>query len=363
MSYKAISLFSGMGGDSCGMKNAGIDVVAYSEYMPWARQTHDLNFPNCKMLGANVKSDITKIPDSEFLVYKDKIDIVFAGYPCQSFSSAGKRKVNDPRNTLFREFLRVAKLTNAKVIVGENVKGLMTKKAENGEKYIDIIEKEIEDLGYVSIKKVFKCHKYGVPQKRERLIHIGIKKEYLDEFNLSFPEEDHKEPSSWKGLEDIVSFSMKGAAKIGNETFDLSTLPNECVFTDLDNEEDENNPHKYLLLKRDLVNKSYKGKTYDTLFSFAKRGSPIHCEIIDVRKPSKTIICTYDHQPRLFVPVVNKNGQFLRMLLPDELKQIQSFPSDYKLAGNLKQQIVQCGNAVPPLVIEKIMKHIFKKKF
>ena len=48
MSYKAISLFSGMGGDSLGMKNAGIDVVAYSEYMPWARQTHDLNFPNCK---------------------------------------------------------------------------------------------------------------------------------------------------------------------------------------------------------------------------------------------------------------------------------------------------------------------------
>ena len=72
------------------------------------------------------------------------------------------------------------------------------------------------------------------------------------------------------------------------------------------------------------------------MFSFGKRISPIHCEIIDIRSPSKTIICTYDHQPRLFVPVKNKSGCYLRVILPDELKQIQGFPENYILKGKMK---------------------------
>ena len=111
-------------------------------------------------------------------------------------------------------------------------------------------------------------------------------------------------------------------------------------------------------MKRDIKNKSYGGKTFTTLFSFGKRDSPIHCEVVDIRKPTKTIICTYDHQPRFFVPIRNKHGDYLRMLLPDELKQIQSFPKDYIMKGNTKKQIVQIGNAVPPALIKQIVNHI-----
>ena len=107
-----------------------------------------------------------------------------------------------------------------------------------------------------------------------------------------------------------------------------------------------------------ILLQKYKKKSFDCLFSFGKRDSPIHCEIIDIRKPSKTIICTYDHQPRLLVPQRNANGQYLRMMTPTELKQIQSFPRSYLIEGNTKQQIVQIGNAVPPLVIEKLIKAI-----
>lgn len=146
--YKAMSLFSGMGGDSLGMKLAGIEVVAYSEYEKVFQETHDANFPDCKLLGSDVKSNITKIPDDEFTTYKDQIDFLFAGFPCQSFSTGGKRKINDPRNTMFKEFVRAAKLTNAKVVIGENVKGLLTKKTEGGELYIDVIVREFETLGY-----------------------------------------------------------------------------------------------------------------------------------------------------------------------------------------------------------------------
>lgn len=355
--YTGMSLFSGMGGDSLGMKQAGINVLADSEYIPIIQQTHNINFPNCKLLGKDVKSNISKIPDKEFLEYRDKIDFLFAGFPCQSFSTGGKRKINDPRNTMFREFVRVARLTNAKVIIGENVKGLLTKKTENNELYIDIIVNEFNQLGYNVITQVFKCEKYGIPQKRERLIILGIKQEYLNNstFKLEFPS---KLKSKQIGLENIIKFSMEGCLRMYEEDFDFNEIPEKCILTDMNNEEDENNYHTYLKSKRDMIDKSYGGKEYDTLFSFGKRGSAIHCEIIDIRKPCKTIICSYEHQPRLFVPIKNKNGTYVRMLMDDELKQIQSFPKDYIICGNQKQKIIQIGNAVPPLLIKQIIEKI-----
>ena len=344
---KAISLFSGMGGDSLGIKNAGLDLVAYSEFKNVIRDTHDLNFKNCELLGKDVKSDISKISDEEFEKYKD-VDLIFAGFPCQGFSQAGKKLPDDPRNTLFREFLRSTRIIQPEWIIGENVKGLLTRKTATGEMYIDVITQEFEKLGYHIKHKLFKTVKYGIPQKRERLIIVGCKSDKP----ITFPEEHDEEV----GLEHIVSFDMKGAIKIPRKVFDFTNIPDECILKDLKNEEHENNPHPYLKLKAFDAEKQYKGKTFDSLISFGKRDSPIHCEIIDIRKPSKTIICTYDHQPRLFVPLQNKNGYFLRCLIPDELKQIQGFPVNYKLAGNTKDQIVQIGNAVPPLLIESILK-------
>lgn len=355
----AISLFSGMGGDTLGMKQQNVNVIAYSEFKETFQKTHDSNFPESAMLGKGVKSDISKIKDEEFQKYKD-VDIVFAGFPCQSFSTGGKRKVNDPRNTMFREFVRVAKHTNAKVIIGENVKGLLTKKTETGELYIDIIVEEFKKLGYEVIYKVFKCHEYGVPQRRERLIILGIKPECFNKFKLEFPDEDTAK-DKLVGLQNIIKFSMEGTMKVTDDIYDFSTIPEECIVKDMNNEEEEHDAHPYLKMKRDIENKSYGGKDFTSLFSFGKRDSPIHCEIIDIRKPSKTIICTYDHQPRLFVPIQNKNGNYLRMLLPDELKQIQSFPDDYKLCGKKKEQIIQIGNAVPPLLIKKIVGHVLGK--
>ena len=98
-----------------------------------------------------------------------------------------------------------------------------------------------------------------------------------------------------------------------------------------------------MTLKAKTRDQAYSGKIHHTLLSFSKRDSPIHSEIIDIRNPSKTIICTYDHQPRLYVALQNKNGYFLRCLLPDELKQIQGFPKDFHLCGSKKDQIKQIG--------------------
>ena len=459
---KGISLFSGMGGDTLGLKMAGIDVVAFSEKIPIIRKTHLANFPDCEIIGSGVNSDITKITDPEFQKYQNDVDIIFAGFPCQGFSNAGKKKLNDPRNTLFREFVRATENVKPKIIIGENVKGLQTRKTitdehievfkntdftddedvvlsmknelesqgvtelfkllENKkinnidfspdkyklmeevgiikkllsdaksvlkakskdnantdsekdivEKYkklnnialniqinfIDIIKNSFENLSpkYKVISRVFKCHKYGVPQKRERLIILGIREDCIEDFNLSFPDETTDDVPN---LKDIVKFSMEGTKEMDKELFEKMKIPKECILTDMNNNQKEQNPHPYLKLKATAKDVEYKGKTHKRLLSFAKRDSPIHCEIIDIRNASKTIICTYDHQPRLFVPIRNKKGYFIRCLLPDELKQIQGFPADFKVLGSKKQKIVQIGNAVPPPLIEKIVRHILK---
>lgn len=298
-------------------------------------------------------------PVYNFEVENDNSYIVYntIAHNCQGFSTAGKKKDDDPRNTMFLEFLRATKIIQPNMIIGENVKGLLSRTASNGELYIDIIVGEFEKLGYDVIYQVFKCEEYGVPQSRERLIILGIKKDNPHGWQLTFPEPLTTKPN----LIPIIKYDMTGAIKVNSEWF--KDIPEQCILTnmsDTNTYKHNNGAHPYLVSK--IVagddEKSYNGKDYDYLFSFGKRGSPIHCEIIDIREPSKTIICSYDHQPRLFVPLKNPSGCYLRMLLPDELKQIQGFPKDYIVNGSIKEQITQIGNAVPPPLIKAIVENI-----
>ena len=359
MSFTAISLFSGMGGDSLGIKNAGGNVIAYSEFWNKAIESHNLNFPDCVLL-RNVhekpkdQNNIQKLTDEHFEEHRNNIDLIFAGFPCQPFSQAGKKKVNDPRNTLFHQFVRATDIIKPKYIIGENVNGLLSRKTSDGELFIEVIKSEFERIGYKIDYKVCSAERYNVPQKRKRLIIVGIRNDIDQVF--CFPEGHDTVP----GLENIIKFDMEGSIKIEKDDFDMESLPNECVVTDLNNTEgeDTSNVHPYLKLKAKTRNQTWAEKTHYTTLSFSKRDSPIHAEIIDIRNPSKTIICTYDHQPRLFVPLRNSNGYYLRCILPDELKQIQGFPIDYKLAGNKKDKIKQIGNAVPPPLIEEIVRKL-----
>ena len=354
---KAISLFSGMGGDSLGIKNAGFDLVAYSEWEKEMKETHELNFPNTKLIGCG---DIQKTTNEEFLEYKDKVDLIFAGFPCQGFSHAGKKLPDDPRNTLFREFLRSTKLIKPKYIIGENVKGLLSRKNVDGDLYIDIIKQEFDRIGYDIYYKVYMCSKLDieVPQNRERLIIVGIRSDLKQEF--TFPEENKKRMGD---LTKIIGFSMKGALKIEPEylDFDFNDIPEECILTDMENDEEENDPHPNLVQlakKRDYVRKD---KPRPHRLHFGRR-LDVGGEIIDIRKPINTIICSYAHCPRFFIPLKNKNGNYLRTLLPDELKQIQGFPKDYKLSGDVGKQIKQIGNAVPPPLIKMIVESLQSEK-
>lgn len=280
---------------------------------------------------------------------------------CQSFSNAGKKKADDPRNTMFLEFLRVATITEPHIIIGENVKGLLTKKTSTGENYIDIIVAEFEKIGYDVIHQVFKTEQFGVPQKRERLIILGVKKGNPYGWTPKFPTPSTQIPN----LIPIVNYDMTGAVKVEDVSW-FSEIPDECILTNMADTKvypDNNGAHPYLLSKLFASEEDmcYSGKQHENLFSFGKRDSPIHCEIIDIRNPSKTIICTYEHQPRLFVPLRNASGYYLRMLLPLELKQIQGFPVNHIVCGNIKEQIIQIGNAVPPPLIKAIVEKVIEE--
>ena len=298
--------------------------------------------------------------DNSYIVYNAVV------HNCQGFSNAGKKAVDDPRNTLFLEFLRATKLLEPSLIIGENVTGLLSRKTSSGELYIDVIVAEFEKIGYNVLYQVFKTEKFNVPQSRERLIIIGVKKDNPYGWTPKFPVEMNCKPN----LKSIVTYSMEGAVKVDPNWF--SEIPKECIITDLLDTKvypDNNGAHPYLMsmINADEASRFYKGKNekvgkqHDYLFSFAKRNSPIHCEIVDIRQPSKTIICTYDHQPRLYVPIQNASGCYLRMFTADELKQIQGFPSDYIVCGNTKEQIVQIGNAVPPPLIKAVVERIINK--
>jgi DNA (cytosine-5)-methyltransferase 1 len=345
---KAISLFSGCGGDTLGLERAGIEVVAFSEFNKASIATHLQNFPNSEHIidMKSKSSDITKIPNEVFQKYKGA-DIIFSGFPCQGFSRAGKKKNDDPRNQMFHQFVRATSQIKPRFIIGENVTGLVSMKSGPNEEdplMLDIIRQAFRQIGYELTYKVLEGVDYGVPQKRKRILIVGWDTSRLTIDPASF----WASVSAFGAAKTLptqrtfVKPSLNGALLLtpnlipeGFTTYALS-VPNEVVV--------EGTPHLFVVLKAN-----------ERLLSCSKRDSPVHSEIINLDAPSKTIICTYDHQPRLLVGLRKPNGHsYVRTLHPDELKQIQGFPADFILTGSVKDQITQVGNAVPPALVEAV---------
>lgn len=274
---------------------------------------------------------------------------------CQGFSKAGKKKVTDPRNQMYNQFVRVAKVTKPEFIIGENVPGLTSMKSGPKDEdpfMLDLIKKAFKDIGYESTHQVLEATDFGVPQKRKRLLLIGWDTTKFPRFD---PTSFWASVSNWGAqqtmplLRSFVTTSMEDAYELEEgevpEGFRRVALPLPYDGSRrTTGPEPTGKPHPFVTLKA-------KAK----LLSCSKRVSPIHSEVVDLDKPSKTIICTYDHQPRLLVGLYKADSRcFVRTLLPQELKQIQGFPADYVVLGNQKEQVVQIGNAVPPALVQGV---------
>ena len=173
---RAVSFFAGCGGLCYGIEAAGFDIVATNELEESYKDIYRLNFPSAEFL----PNDITEISDADIeqLCSKfESIDLMIGGPPCQGFSLAGKRDVNDSRNTLFENYLHIAELTQPTVILMENVRLLTSMKDPNGEFVSKRILERFKSIGYESSFFEVNAKDYGVPQHRERVIFIGIKSE------------------------------------------------------------------------------------------------------------------------------------------------------------------------------------------
>jgi DNA (cytosine-5)-methyltransferase 1 len=171
----AIDLFAGAGGMSLGFEQAGFDVVAAVEIDPVHCAVHKFNFPHCAVIPHSVVGLSAAEIREKAQIGTRRIDCVFGGPPCQGFSLIGHRVLDDPRNELVLEFVRLVAELDARTFVFENVKGLTVGRHR---KFLEELVQSFENAGYTVTDpwKVLDAADYGTPQHRERLILMGAKK-------------------------------------------------------------------------------------------------------------------------------------------------------------------------------------------
>ena len=323
--YTLIELFAGAGGLALGLEKAGFKSVLLNELDKHACNTLRQNRPNWHV----VEGDITKI---DFRQYQNKIDILTGGFPCQSFSYAGKKLgFEDTRGTLFFEFARAIKEINPPIFVAENVRGLLNH--EQG-KTLQAIKDVIAELGYDLIEpRVLKAVFYRVPQKRERLILIGIRKDVTHKTHYKWPTPFHR------------MMTMRDALKAG-ELFD----------TDVPKSEGQQYPKtKAAILDkvpaggywRDLpedLQRQYMMKSY-----FLGGGKTGIARRLSWVEPSLTLTCAPAQKQ-----TERCHPDETRPLTVREYARIQTFPDDWQFSGPITAQYKQIGNAVPVNLAHKL---------
>ncbi len=321
--YNVLELFAGAGGLAIGLEKAGIKCAALNEIDKWACNTLRKNRPNWNVLEGDIKN-------FNFSSYNNKIDVVTGGFPCQSFSYAGKRLgLEDARGTLFYEFARVVKEVNPPICIGENVKGLLSHdKGSTLKGMISILD----EIGYNVVPvKILKAINYRVPQKRERLILVGIRKDISTEYNY---------PKAHNNI-----YNLSDALKKG-----------ELYDTDVPISEGSKYPqHKKEILDlipqkgywRDLpidLQKEYMGKSF-----YLGGGKTGMARRIGWDEPSLTLTCSPAQKQ-----TERCHPDETRPFTVREYARIQTFPDEWQFEGSVSQQYKQIGNAVPCNLGEEI---------
>lgn len=298
---KIVSLFSGAGGLDLGLKWAGHDVVWANDIFLDAVETYRNNIGNHVDTRDICEINAEEIPDC---------DLVVGGFPCQGFSVANwTRSMQDPRNHLYRELLRVIDAKRPRYFIAENVKGLAS--MEKGEVLIKIIS-ELESIGYNVRHAILNAADYGVPQARMRLIILGerIDNDVRAEFP---PKPTHADPTR------AASLGLKPWLSVGEA---LSKYPEPGAET--------SNIPNHTASKYKLRFNGHLGHRF-----------------IDPDRPAPTVTARGDDKGG--VVVLHHPGNHRRMTAR-ELATVQSFPADFAFYGTRTSAYRQIANAVPPLL-------------
>lgn len=300
--FKYIDLFAGIGGIRRPYQLLGGTCVFSSEIDKFAIQTYEANW------GETPSGDITKIDAKDI----PEFDILLAGFPCQAFSIAGKRKgFADTRGTMFFEIERILKYHKPKCFMLENVKGLLNHDKGNTFKVMkDILENK---LGYKIYYKVLNAKDFGVPQNRERIIIVGFKNHNI---NFKFPDPTGIETRLGNILEKKVDPKYTISDKIW-ESHQKRKEKNRL----------KGNGFGYSLFNKDSKYTSTISARY------YKDGSEI---------------------------LIEQKGKNPRKLTPREAARLQGFPDDFKLVVSDLQLYKQFGNSVPTKMIEAVANNIIE---
>lgn len=315
--FNSIELFAGAGGLAIGLEQAGLNSLALNEVDHWASETLRVNRPQWNV----IEDDIRNVSFSD---YFGKVDVVTGGFPCQAFSYAGKKLgLNDARGTLFYEFARVVKETQPPICIGENVRGLLTH--EDG-RTIEGMISILDEIGYYVIPpRIFKTIFYRVPQKRERVLIVGIRKDIspkLFEFPKPFKRVYNLKDALKKGdlyQSDVPNSEGAKYPKSKKEVMDI--VPQGGYWRDLPIE----------------IQKDYMGGSF-----YLGGGKTGMARRMSWNEPSLTLTCSPAQKQ-----TERCHPEETRPFTVREYARIQTFPDDWKFTGSIAQQYKQIGNAVP----------------
>lgn len=354
MKYSVVDLFCGAGGLSKGFMDAGFDVKIGIDFDEAALRTFANNHGSAeaKKLDLFNLENIYEIQKSLIEKNVNKLDVLIGGPPCQGFSLAGNRIESDERNTLYKAMVKTAELLKPKIVLLENVPGMLTL---YGGKVKEKIFSDFEKLGYKMNVKVLYAPDFGIPQIRKRAFFVGIlngdepfiypeailnSEEYItceqaigdlpsldgdEDYKVDRVREYDKEPYT-----DYQKKMKKDSVKLYNH------IPTKHAQKTIDHIKLVPDGGKYTDLPDDLAKKF---KYHESLHRYTSN------------KPSLTIDTghrTHFHYRYNRIPTVRENAR------------LQSFPDDFIFFGNKQQQYKQVGNAVPPLLGYALANQILK---
>lgn len=363
MPYRVLDFFAGAGGLSEGLRIAGLDVIYANEIDKWAKMTYEYNHPNtifrcCDIAEVTPNSIYNDIHDAFNLSLED-IDIMVGGPPCQGFSIIGQRNIDDPRNRLFREFLRLVQQIRPKAFIMENVFGLLS--MDNGKVKDEIIE-AFTAAGYlIADPQILTAADFGVPQIRKRVFFLGIRND-LSDSPLTYPAATHASRNYCREHDGILPYITVGDA--------LSDLPEAVVESSGDGAGEQvayiSPPRNYYQqLMRGEGNTAFNHHTKRLLDTRMERITRLAEGATKVSLPQEfqagghenkyRRLSSRESAPTLTAHMSKDLSDFIhpnyhRPITVREAARLQSFPDSYIFVGSEFQQLKQIGNAVPPLL-------------
>lgn len=368
---RVIDLFSGAGGFSSGLLKSGFKVVIANEIDPQIAETYRKNHNNTLMINDDIKNFVEKFDEKiPKKLLEKKIDMIVGGPPCQGFSMAGARNRNgfieDKRNFLFREYFKIIQKIEPDFFIMENVSGL--KSMEKGKILEEILkifssENNFKNGAYHLIVREIKAEKFGVPQRRRRLIIIGSKYRKLD-FEKLFNEV--KEEMIKIDITRFNKIDLKNAIGDLNylESGENSTEYKIKVRSRYQLERRKNskklNNHNATSHTEKSLERIKKIPPLGNRFNLNEKINSVHSGSygrMGWEELAMTITTRFD---------TPSGGKFIhperdRTITPREAARIQSFDDDFIFYGNKSSISIQIGNAVPPLVAE-VLGNIIKKE-